>query len=110
MLRNGLRALAGQLLYGDAASTDRIARELVARNDQRMWQFLVETIRSDEETRIRVRCLEVLALAAASGEEAAEQVIGALADGPGSSRRTRSAAGKHAPRISDMAVSEGATG
>jgi len=82
MDRNELRSAAGLLLYGDTGSVDRIAHELVARNDRRIWDVLVETIRSDEELPVRIRCLEVLARSASHGDDpTAKAVLAALGDG-----------------------------
>jgi hypothetical protein len=81
MDRNELRSVAGLLLYGDSSSVDRIAHELVANDDRRTWGVLVETIHSDEELPVRVRCLEVLARAASlGGDLTAEAVLAALGD------------------------------
>lgn len=77
---NGLRSIAGMLLYGNGSSTDLIAHELVTRNDPHMWELLAGTIQSDEELPVRIRCLEVLAKAASSGgPETAREVFAALA-------------------------------
>jgi hypothetical protein len=71
------------LLYGDDASIDRIARELVAYRDRRLWHLLVDTMRSTEELPVRVRCLEVLARSALiGGDPIAEAVLAALGDAP----------------------------
>lgn len=79
MDRNELRSVAGMLLYGGPASVERIVHELVARNDRRIWDVLVETVRSDEEVPIRIRCLEVLARSASlGGHETAEVILAAL--------------------------------
>jgi hypothetical protein len=80
MDRNGLRSVAGLLLYGDSGSTERVAQALVARNDPHMWELLVGTIESDdEELPVRIRCLDVLAKAATSAKgETARQIFAAL--------------------------------
>jgi hypothetical protein len=79
MESNGLRSIAGQLLYGGSESTDRVAHDLATRNDPHMWALLVDTIQSDEGLPLKIRCLEVLAKAAASGsDETARQVLAAL--------------------------------
>jgi hypothetical protein len=83
MDRNGLRSVAGLLLYGDSGSVDRVAQALVARNDPDMWELLVGTIESrDEELTVRIRCLEVLAKAATSARgETLSQIFAALGHG-----------------------------
>jgi hypothetical protein len=44
-----------------------------------MWALLVDTIQSDEGLPLKIRCLEVLAKAAAAGsDETARQVLAAL--------------------------------
>ena len=81
MNRDGLRSIAGQLLYGDSGSTDRVARDLVERSDPHMWDLLVGTINSDDELAVRIRCLETLAKAASlGGDETARQILSALGD------------------------------
>jgi hypothetical protein len=79
MDRNGLRSIAGLLLYGDPGSVDLLAHELVARNDRQLWDVLVETIHSYEELPARIRCLEVLARSASlGGDQTARAVLAAL--------------------------------
>jgi hypothetical protein len=82
MKHDRLRSVTGLLLYGDPVSTARVAQELVAVGDSTMWKLLSATINSDDELRVRVRCLEVLAIAAGLADERiARDILAALRNG-----------------------------
>ena len=74
-----LQSLARQLAYGSPATRQRLVEGLLSRGDFRIWALLVDTVRSGEPWSLRVRCLEVLGLAATrADQQTAERILTAL--------------------------------
>jgi hypothetical protein len=74
-----LEAIANLLLYGSPSARRQMAEELAARDDSTIWTLLAATVTSQDDWRLRARCLEVLGLLAGSARrEVAEQLLGSL--------------------------------
>ena len=90
MQHDELVGLAGRLQWGTPASRRELAEHLVQCEDRPTLALLADTVRADEGWRLRVRCLEVLGLAAAQADrQLGEHILGLLLD------RGRSAPGGH---------------
>ena len=97
-------------LFPTGRERDRLARDLVSRADPQLWEFLVDTIGSDEDVRVRTRCLEILAAAASTGGgDIARQVL-ALLGGESPRQRTTRLGRKGASQTPEVVAIEGATG
>jgi hypothetical protein len=80
-----MRTLARVLLHATPASRRAVALRLLEADDPTWWPLLASTVRSDEDWRLRARCLEVLGLAAGSaGRHTHALIETALLSGPGS--------------------------
>ena len=72
------RTLATVLVHGSNEARFRLAEDLAA-SDGDVLSILAVTVRSDEDWRLRARCLEVLGKAASLGGEArAKEILQAL--------------------------------
>jgi hypothetical protein len=79
-----VRSLARVLLHATPSSRRAVALRLLEAEDPRWWTLLAATVRSDEDWRLRARCLEVLGLAAgAADRQTVEQIAAALLGQPG---------------------------
>jgi hypothetical protein len=68
-------------MHGSAATRRSVADGLLESGGPDDWAMLAATVRSAEPWLIRARCLEVLGLAAAGGDEpTAEAILAALLD------------------------------
>ena len=95
MQHDELVGLSSRLQWGTPASRRELAEHLVQREDRATLALLADTVRSDEGSRLRARCLEVLGLAAAQADgELGEHILGLLLDPAPGSHRER-------PRVAD---------
>jgi hypothetical protein len=62
-------SLSRLLMYGSAATRRSIADGLLVSGKADDWAMLAATVRSNEPLLLRARCLEVLGMAAAAGDE-----------------------------------------
>jgi hypothetical protein len=77
--RDDVQTLVRLLLYGTAASRQRLAERLLDESSTEIWALLAATARSQGDPVLRARCLEVLGLAAATaGGQQAELILSAL--------------------------------
>ena len=75
-------SLSRLLMYGSAATRRSVADGLLASGGADDWAMLAVTVRSNEPWLLRARCLEVLGMAAAGGDErTAKAIIATLLDG-----------------------------
>jgi hypothetical protein len=63
------------LLHGTPATRSAVAERLLEADDPAWWLLLASTTRSDDDWRLRARCLEVLGLAAGAAEANTFHVI-----------------------------------
>ena len=70
--------LARVLIYGTDDARQHMAERLAASPDSEWINLIAETARSDEESLVRARCLEVLARAASTGGPASQMILEAL--------------------------------
>ncbi|HEX9375126.1 MAG TPA: hypothetical protein VGB19_02645 [Actinomycetota bacterium] len=70
-----LRSLSRVLVYGTAVTRRALARRLASDPASDMPGVLLSTVRSDEPKIVRDRCLEVLTIMAAAGNESASGVL-----------------------------------
>ena len=70
-----VRSLAWVLLHATPATRRAVAKRLLQVDDPTWWQLLASTTRSDDDWRLRARCLEVLGLAAGAAEVRTYEVI-----------------------------------
>ena len=68
------RSLSAVLVHGSDDARLRLAKDLAASNGE-VLSILAVTVRSDENWRLRARCLEVLGQAASLGGEARAKEI-----------------------------------
>jgi hypothetical protein len=71
-------SLSRLLMYGNAATRRSVADGLLESGSADDWAMLAATARSNEPWLLRARCLEVLGMAAAGGDEPTAQAILAL--------------------------------
>jgi hypothetical protein len=69
------RSLARVLLHATPASRRAVALRLLEAEDSTWWLLLAATVHSDEDWRIRARCLEVLGLAAGAADRQTLELI-----------------------------------
>ena len=98
MEHDELVGLSRCLLWGTPTSRRTLAEHLAQRADRTTLGLLADTVRSSGGLRLRTRCLEVLGLAAAQGDQQlGEHILGLLldpsvADGRKARSRSRAAA------------------
>src|SRR4029078_9493758 len=62
-----VRGLAPVLFHATPERRRGVAMRLLEAGDPAWWRLLAATVRSDDDWRLRARCLEVLGLAAGEG-------------------------------------------
>ena len=74
-----VRSVSSVLLHGTFETRRALAEQLLHADDTRWWLLLAATVRSEEEVRLRARCLEVLGLCAGAASQAtSERIISSL--------------------------------
>ena len=74
--------LSRLLLYGSPDTRRSLAHAVRESGDSEAWEMLAATVRSRGPWLLRARCLEVLAIAAAGGDErTAERILTTLLAG-----------------------------
>jgi len=76
-------SLSRVLVYGGPDSRQAVAERMLETEDAEGWKMLAATVLSHEPWLLRVRCLEVLGLAAGSAERATAEIILDLLCGSG---------------------------
>jgi hypothetical protein len=75
------RALSNLLSYGSDSTLKSIVSQVLEERDGRLLSLLARTLLSDEPVMLRIRCLEILGLAAAdSSKEDALRILATLTD------------------------------
>jgi hypothetical protein len=70
-----VRTLARVLLNATPTSRRAVALRLLEAEDPTWWPLLASTARSDEDWRLRARCLEVLGVAAGAADRHTHELI-----------------------------------
>jgi hypothetical protein len=76
------RGLSRLLLHATPESRRAVALRLLEAADPAWWRLLAATVRSDDDWRLRARCLEVLGLAAGEADRGTAAEITAALTAP----------------------------
>jgi hypothetical protein len=75
MKKEGVQGLARSLAYGGPETRRRVADRLLQEDSEEQLTLLINTVRSKGYWRLRIRCLEVLGMVAASADRRQAETI-----------------------------------